>query len=121
MCLFSSRILDLSFNRIPKVEGLQTLTKLKKLFLIHNKIHKMENVDHLVHLEMLEFGSNKIRVSIPVANEQHPIYRCYSLQTSFLFYLSSLSLNIIAHAGLLEGISIDMYIRINASFEHFRQ
>lgn len=64
MCLLHCRVLDLSFNRIPKVEGLQILTKLKKLFLIHNKIHKMENVGHLVHLEMLEFGSNKIRVCI---------------------------------------------------------
>ena len=57
------RILDLSFNRIKTVENLAALLKLKKLFLINNKITKIENVDHLNQVTMLEFGSNKIRVS----------------------------------------------------------
>ena len=57
------RVLDLSWNRIPKIEGLEALTKLKKLFLIQNKITKMENLNHLVDLEMLELGANRIRVS----------------------------------------------------------
>ena len=40
------------------------LTKLKKLFLVSNKITKIENLSHLKDLEMLELGDNRIRVSI---------------------------------------------------------
>ena len=60
------RSLDLSFNRLTKIENLGNLTRLRKLFLIHNKITKMENLDHLVNLEMLELGSNRIRVNAVV-------------------------------------------------------
>lgn len=63
MCIFC-RILDLSFNRITKIEGLENLLKLKKLFLSSNKIHKIENVNHLVELTLLELGDNKIRVRV---------------------------------------------------------
>ena len=61
--VFCFRSLDLSFNRLTKIENLGNLTRLRKLFLIHNKITKMENLDHLVNLEMLELGSNRIRVN----------------------------------------------------------
>ena len=57
-------MLDLSFNRIKKIEGFDMLTKLKKLFLVSNKITKIENLSHLKDLEMLELGDNRIRVSI---------------------------------------------------------
>lgn len=57
------RILDISFNRITKIENLDNLTNLKRLFLINNKITKIENVGHLENLELLELGSNRIRVS----------------------------------------------------------
>ena len=49
---------------MKKIEGLDNLTKLKKLFLVNNKIGKIENINHLVELEMLELGANRIRVSI---------------------------------------------------------
>lgn len=59
---FFFRLLDLSFNRIRKIEGLDALVKLRKLFLVSNKISKIENVSHLKELEMLELGDNRIRV-----------------------------------------------------------
>lgn len=58
------RILDLSFNRITKIEGLNNLLNLKKLFLCSNKISKIEHVNHLTNLTLLELGDNKIRVSL---------------------------------------------------------
>lgn len=61
--LFVHRILDLSFNRISKIEGLEGLTRLVKLFLVNNKISVIENLGHLTRLEMLELGDNRIRVS----------------------------------------------------------
>lgn len=57
------RLLDVSFNVLRKAENLEELTRLKKLFLLHNKISAISNVDHLKDLEMLELGSNRIRVS----------------------------------------------------------
>lgn len=56
-------MLDLAFNRITEIKGLNSLTKLKKLFLSSNKISKIENLDNLQSLELLELGDNKIRVS----------------------------------------------------------
>lgn len=52
----------MSFNILRKVEGLEQLTSLKKLFLLHNKISSIANLDHFTCLEMLELGSNRIRV-----------------------------------------------------------
>jgi protein phosphatase 1 regulatory subunit 7 len=58
------RMLDISFNRIPKIENLQNCIKLEKLFLVSNKISEIENISHLTSLTMLELGDNKIRVSL---------------------------------------------------------
>lgn len=52
----------MSFNILRRVEGLEQLTSLKKLFLLHNKISSIANLDHFSCLEMLELGSNRIRV-----------------------------------------------------------
>lgn len=60
---FVSRILDISFNRLKKIENLGTLKKLKKLYLCSNKIEKIENLEQLENLESLELGDNRIRVS----------------------------------------------------------
>lgn len=57
------RHLDISFNRLKKIEGLETLTKLRKLYLPQNRFTKMENVGHLEELVMLELGANKLRVT----------------------------------------------------------
>jgi len=59
---FGCRILDLSFNRIRKIQNIGHLKQLKKLFLCANKITKIENLEELEGLELLELGDNKIRV-----------------------------------------------------------
>jgi len=66
--MFYFRILDLSFNRILKIENLGNLRKLKKLFLVQNKIAKIENLEMLTELTMLELGSNRIKVSSTILN-----------------------------------------------------
>jgi protein phosphatase 1 regulatory subunit 7 len=53
--------LDMSFNRFKKLENVERLVKLKKLYLVHNQIGKIENLDTLVGLELLELGDNKLR------------------------------------------------------------
>lgn len=62
--LLPVRILDISFNILRTIEGLDQLTQLKKLFLVNNKISKIENLSNLQQLQMLELGSNRIRVGI---------------------------------------------------------
>jgi hypothetical protein len=57
------RILDVSFNRLREIKGLDHLHKLQKLFLCANKISHVENVGHLKNLTLLELGDNKIRAS----------------------------------------------------------
>ena len=57
------RILDVSFNRLRDIKGLDQLHKLQKLFLCANKISRIENVGHLKNLTLLELGDNKIRAS----------------------------------------------------------
>lgn len=59
------RQLDVSFNLLRKIEGLDCLTKIKKLFLLHNKITSIANLDQMTSLQMLELGSNRIRVRPP--------------------------------------------------------
>ncbi len=59
------RQLDVSFNLLRKIEGLECLAKIKKLFLLHNKIASIANLDQLTSLQMLELGSNRIRVRHP--------------------------------------------------------
>jgi len=61
-------VLDLSFNRLTKIENLEALVNLQKLFLIHNKLTKIENIAHLTGLEMLELGSNRIRVRYKITD-----------------------------------------------------
>ena len=58
------RVLDISFNLLRNIEGLDKLTRLKKLFLVNNKISKIENISSLRQLQMLELGSNRIRVGV---------------------------------------------------------
>lgn len=48
--------LDLSFNKIPKIEGLDTLTKLVDLSLFNNEIQEIENLDKLTQLNVLSIG-----------------------------------------------------------------
>jgi len=53
----------LSFNRIKQIENINHLHKLKKLFLVNNKITEVEGISELTGLTMLELGANRVRVS----------------------------------------------------------
>lgn len=57
-------ILDLSYNRIRKLEGLSALRSLRRIYLVHNKIEAITGLDSLVKLELLELGDNRIKASI---------------------------------------------------------
>lgn len=57
-------MLDISFNRIGKIENLDALVNLEKLFLCSNKISTIDNLANLSNLTMLELGDNKLRVNI---------------------------------------------------------
>nr|CEL75671.1 TPA: Leucine-rich repeat-containing protein 49 [Toxoplasma gondii VEG] len=54
-------VLDLSFNKVRKIENLETAVKLVKLYLSSNKIQVIEGLETLTRLELLELGSNRIR------------------------------------------------------------
>lgn len=55
--------LDLSFNELRFTRGLHGMPKLKKLYLIENKITRIDPDDFndMPELEMLELGSNRLR------------------------------------------------------------
>ena len=72
---FFFRSLDLSFNLIKVIENLGCLTKLKKLYLVQNKVSKIEGLQNLSQLEMLELGANKIRVSTKLVVIQYMAWR----------------------------------------------
>ena len=53
--------LDLSFNLIRKIEGLDSLTKITDLSLYNNKIEELSGLDNLNKLNVLSVGCNLIR------------------------------------------------------------
>jgi len=53
-------VLSLSHNKLARIEGLDSLTKLKKLDLTYNQITKLEGVENLTALEVLSLDANKI-------------------------------------------------------------
>ena len=52
--------LDLSFNNIEVIEGLERLTQLEDLTLYNNRISQLENMDALEKLHVLSIGNNKL-------------------------------------------------------------
>ncbi|XP_014663214.1 PREDICTED: leucine-rich repeat-containing protein 48-like isoform X2 [Priapulus caudatus] len=50
--------LDLSFNNIEKIEGLDTLVKLEDLSLFNNRISLLENMETLTNLHIVSLGNN---------------------------------------------------------------
>ena len=56
-------MLDVSFNRIGKIEGLEGagLASLQQLFLANNSISELGGLGNLPALRLLELGSNQIR------------------------------------------------------------
>jgi len=62
------RVLDLSFNKIRKINCLENLSKLQKLYISANKIVEVRGLGSLVNLKLLELGANRIR---KVENIEH--------------------------------------------------
>ena len=52
--------LDLSFNLITKIEGLDKCTKLTDLSLFKNRIQTLTGLEHLTQLNVLSVGSNML-------------------------------------------------------------
>ena len=52
--------LDLSFNNIETISGLDGLVNLRDLSLAHNRIQKVKNLDALKHLQVLSLANNLI-------------------------------------------------------------
>lgn len=53
-------ILDISFNKIARLENLEQLSNLQRLNISNNKITKIENLDRLLSLQELIVSNNKI-------------------------------------------------------------
>ena len=60
--LFDGEIyyLDLSFNNITRIEGLDALTELTDLSLYNNRITVIENMDSLKKLNVFSIGNNQV-------------------------------------------------------------
>lgn len=55
-------MLDVSFNKIKRMNGYSTLVNLKELYFANNKIRQItEGMRNLTRLEYLELGFNRIR------------------------------------------------------------
>ena len=56
-------VFDVSFNEITSLTGLSKVSsKLKELYVSKNEVAKMEELEHFHALEILELGSNRLRV-----------------------------------------------------------
>ena len=51
---------DLSFNNIKEIKGLQTLVNLRDLSLAHNLIHSVGGLESLCSLQVLSLGYNSL-------------------------------------------------------------
>lgn len=58
--LYNLTHLHLQWNKITKIEGLDSLTKLKKLYLSNNRISVVENLEGLRYLEELHIEKQNI-------------------------------------------------------------
>lgn len=57
-------VFDVSFNEITSLQGLYKVSSnLKELYVSKNEVTKIEEIDHLHQLQILELGSNRLRVS----------------------------------------------------------
>lgn len=57
-------VFDVSFNEITSLHGVSLVSNtLKELYVSKNEVTKIEEIDHFHELQILELGSNKLRVS----------------------------------------------------------
>jgi len=59
-------LLDLSYNNITSLKGLEKFTNLKYLIIHHNKIKSLSGIEILVNLEFLDISHNKIKSIIEI-------------------------------------------------------
>ena len=83
--------LDLSFNKIRKIEGLSNNTKIVDLSLANNEIERIENLDGLTELQTLSLSNNKLTVINDVFYlrfEFHPVFFTFFNLGRFVSLLS---------------------------------
>lgn len=57
-------VFDVSFNEISSLSGLSKVSStLRELYVSKNEVTKMEEIEHFHELQILELGSNRLRVS----------------------------------------------------------
>lgn len=57
-------VFDVSFNEITSLNGLSKFAStLKELYVSKNEVPKIEEIEHFHDLQLLELGSNRLRVS----------------------------------------------------------
>lgn len=56
----SLRTLELGFNRVKRIENLESLTTLQNLWLGRNRIRTIENLSMLINLQKLDVQSNRL-------------------------------------------------------------
>lgn len=56
-------VFDVSFNEISSLSGLSKVSNtLKELYVSKNEVTKIEEIEHFHELQILELGSNRLRV-----------------------------------------------------------
>lgn len=70
MSIFKSLLVfDVSFNEITSLMGLSKVSSaLKELYVSKNEVLKIEALDHFHSVEILELGSNRLRVSLQISS-----------------------------------------------------
>lgn len=87
LSIFSSP-LDLSFNNIEGIEGLDSLVKLEDLSLYNNRISVIENMDTLLNLHVLSIGNNFLAQLENVSNF-HALHTCIVYVSNYECKLSN--------------------------------
>lgn len=65
-------VFDVSFNEISSMSGLSKASStLKELYVSKNEVTKIEEIEHFHELQILELGSNKLRVSLRFVSYYH--------------------------------------------------
>ncbi|VDQ14436.1 unnamed protein product [Trichobilharzia regenti] len=78
-------ILDLSFNNIEKIEGLQNLVNLEDLTLYNNRITSLENMESLKKLQVFSVGNNNITELTNVSSNFTKFHFVKSIRTPLNF------------------------------------
>ncbi|KAF2285237.1 hypothetical protein GH714_039075 [Hevea brasiliensis] len=61
-------VFDVSFNEIGSSHGLSNVSStLKELYVSKNEVTNMEKIDQLYQLQILELGSNRLRISTHIS------------------------------------------------------